>query len=179
VKRAPDIAAPSRTELKNASEQLQKIGEGLLTLHADSFAALGLPEKLQEAIFEAKRLTSFGAKRRQLQFIGKLMRRLDPETLEAVDAALRVEHGQSARDISILHRAEKWRDSLIAADDGLGQWIAQFPGTDAQQLRALIRQARREAREPKLGEVRGRGKAYREIFTLVRSQLSSSVDTPL
>jgi ribosome-associated protein len=179
VKRAPDIAAPSRTELKNASEQLQKIGEALLTLHADAFAVLALPAQLQEAIFEAKRLTSFGAKRRQLQFIGKLMRGLPPETLETVGAVLRVEHGQSAQDVSILHRAEKWRDSLIAADDGFGEWIARFPGTDAQRLRALIRQARKEALEPKPGEARRRGKAYREIFTLVRSQLSSSGGSPL
>jgi ribosome-associated protein len=163
--------APSRTALKNASEQLQKIGEELLALRADLFAGLPLPNDLREAILEAKRISSFGAKRRQLQLIGKLMRGLDSEALAAVREALRVEHGQSARDAAILHRAETWRDSLIADDEQVGQWIEEFPGTDAQQLRALIRQARKDAREAKPGEAQRQGRAYRQIFTLVRSQL--------
>ena len=160
-----DSNAPSRTALKNASENLQKIGEELLTLRADLFAGLPLPEKLREAILEAKHITSFEAKRRQAQLIGKLMRRLDPEALEAVDAALRVEQGLSMNDAMILHRAEKWRDSLIADDERLQQWIDEFPGTDAQRLRALIRQARREQRQ---GLQRARG----DPGALVTHQLS-------
>jgi ribosome-associated protein len=87
----PDTETPSRTERKNASEQLQKVGEKLLTLRADLLAGLSLPDRLREAVLEAKRMTSFGAKRRQTRLIGKLMRQLDRETLEAVYAALRVE----------------------------------------------------------------------------------------
>jgi ribosome-associated protein len=79
---------PSRTERKNASEELQKIGEELLTLRAEILAGLSLPEPLHDAIVQAKRLTNFGAKRRQLQYVGKLMRRLEPEALEAVKALL-------------------------------------------------------------------------------------------
>ena len=170
--------APSRTELKNASEELQKLGEDLLTLREDLFAGLPLPETLQDAILLAKRITNFEGKRRQKQFIGKLMHRLDPEALEAVSAALRLQHSQSAQDTLALHRAEKWRDALIADDDKLGQWLQQFPGTDAQRLRALIRQARKEAREVKPDDHRRQGRAYRQIFSLVRAQLSSSGDTP-
>lgn len=170
--------APSRTELKNASEELQKLGEDLLTLREDLFVGLPLPEKLQDAILLAKRITNFEGKRRQKQFIGKLMHRLDPEALEAVAAALRLQHSQSAKDTLVLHRTEKWRDSLIADDDRLGQWIQEFPGTDAQQLRALIRQARKDAREVKPDDNQRQGRAYRQIFTLVRAQLSSSTDTP-
>jgi ribosome-associated protein len=80
---------PSRTARKNASTELQKLGEALLALRAGAFAALPLPELLREAIVEAKRLKSFGAKRRQLQYIGKLMRRLDEESIAAVEAAVR------------------------------------------------------------------------------------------
>ena len=96
---------PSRTELKNASEKLQKISEELLALREDRFTKLSLPEELEEAIFEAKRMTKLGAKRRQTKLIGKLMRRLDPEALEAVSAALRGEHGQSAKVAGLTARS--------------------------------------------------------------------------
>lgn len=80
---------PSRTQRKNASTELQKLGEALLALRSAKLDALALPELLREAIVEAKRLKSFGAKRRQLQYIGKLMRRLDEDSLAAVEAAVR------------------------------------------------------------------------------------------
>lgn len=89
---SPDSEAPSRTQRKNESEELQKIGERLLALRLDSIADLSLPEKLEDAIRDAKRISNFGAKRRQMQFIGKLMRQLDRQTLDAVHAALRAEH---------------------------------------------------------------------------------------
>jgi ribosome-associated protein len=169
--------APSRTELKNASEMLQKRGEELLTLRADLFEGLPLPEILLDAILEARRITTFEARRRQKQFIGKLMHRLDPEALEAVAAALRIQRSQSARATAIHHRAEKWRDSLIAGDDQLADWLRDFPATDGQQLRSLIRQARKDARELKPGAPDRHGRAYRQIFTLVREQLSALGDS--
>ena len=82
---------PSRTARKNASTELQKLGEALVALRAGPFAALPLPELLREAIVEAKRLKTFGAQRRQLQYIGKLMRRLDEESIAAVEAAVRAQ----------------------------------------------------------------------------------------
>jgi ribosome-associated protein len=89
---APDEAdrddEPSRTARKNASHELQKLGEQLLELRAPRFAALELPERLAEAVAEAKRLTSFGARRRQARFIGKLMRGLTPEELAAIRKAV-------------------------------------------------------------------------------------------
>ena len=173
--------APSRTERKTASEELQKLGEDLLTLREDLFAALPLPETLQDAILLAKRITNFEGKRRQKQFIGKLMHRLDTDALAAVAAALQLQHSQSAQDTLVLHRAERWRDALIADDEALGQWLQEFPGSDAQRLRALVRQARKEARDVKEDGSSGlqrQGRAYRQIFALVRTTLSSSVDSP-
>ena len=79
---------PSRTQRKNASLELTEVGAQMLALRAERLAELALPERLQDAIEEAKRLTSFGAKRRQTQYIGKLLRKLDDETLTTVRKAL-------------------------------------------------------------------------------------------
>jgi ribosome-associated protein len=169
---------PSRTDLKKASEALQKLGEELLTLRADLFAGLPLPENLRDAVTEAKRITNFEALRRQKQFIGKLMHGLDDAALEAVEAAIRVQHSQSAQDTLILHRAEDWRDALIASDAALAEWIASHPSADSQQLRALVRQARKDARALQPGMTDRHGRAYRQIFALVRAQLNSSDGNP-
>src|SRR3954463_9255997 len=74
----------SKTDLKRESTELQKLGEALLTLRADLMAGLSLPEKLADAVEQAQRITNFEGKRRQMQFIGKLMRGLDPEALQAI-----------------------------------------------------------------------------------------------
>ncbi|HEY3518612.1 MAG TPA: ribosome biogenesis factor YjgA [Gammaproteobacteria bacterium] len=77
-----------RSARKRASHELTRLGEELVSLRMEQIAALALPERLEDAVAEARRLTSFGAKRRQIQFIGKLMRKLDEPTLAAVRAAL-------------------------------------------------------------------------------------------
>jgi ribosome-associated protein len=166
---------PSRTELKKESTELQKVGEALLTLRSDLFDRLDLPEGLVNALDELKRITNFEGRRRQLQYVGKLMRQLEPETLQAVRDALEEQRSGSAQQTLALHVAEKWRDDLIANDDALQAWLKAHPDTDAQQLRALIRQARKDS-APTQDEVsRGlaprRGRAFREIFQMVRDQL--------
>ena len=168
----------SRTDLKRESTELQKLGEGLLALRADLLARLDLPEKLLEALAEYKRITNFEGRRRLLQFIGKRMRQLAPETLEAARTALVEQHTPSAQETMALHAAEQWRDRLIADDDAVGQWISISPGTDSQQLRALIRQARKDAKPEKAGEALRHGRAYRDIFLLVREQLRAGSDVP-
>lgn len=172
-------AGSSRTRRKHASEKLQQVGESLLTLRADLLAALPLPENLRDAILDGKRSASFGAKRRHVQLIGKLMRHLDAETLEAVQAALHIEHEPLARDTRVLHCAEHWRDGLIARDESLAAWIDAFPDTDIQQLRALVRQARKDAREAKPGEAQRQGRAYRQIFNAVRAKLAVCTVLPV
>jgi ribosome-associated protein len=91
---------------------------------------------------------------------------------------LRSQRSQSVQDTLRLHQAEQWRDELIADDARLGPWLAEFPGTDARQLRALIRQARRDDRDAPPGANRRHGRAYRQLFALVREQLSSSAGSP-
>ncbi|RZL42107.1 MAG: DUF615 domain-containing protein [Variovorax sp.] len=162
----------SKTDLKRESAELQKIGEDLLTLRAGLFDRLPLSEKFVDAVAEARRITNFEGRRRQMQFIGKLMRGLDPATLDLVRAALEEQHRGPAEETATLHEAERWRDRLIAEDDAFGGWIEAHPATDSQQLRALVRQARKDLKAGPAGEAPRQGKAFREIFQVVRAQLA-------
>lgn len=168
---------PTRTDLKKESTELQKLGEDLLNLAADPMARLALPDRLVEAVVEAKRITNFEGKRRQMQFIGKLMRQLPPEQHEAIRAALYAQHTPSREETARLHHTEKWRDQLLANDDAVGQWLNLHPATDSQQLRSLVRQARKDAKPEKPGEAPRHGRAYREIFQLVREALEGKDGT--
>jgi ribosome-associated protein len=166
----------SRTELKRESTELQKLGEDLLTLRPELMARLELSDKLRDAVLEAKRITNFEGKRRQMQFIGKLMRLLEPAVLDDVRTVLAEQHSGSAEENLRLHQAELWRDRLISDDDALGDWLTTHAGTDAQQLRALIRQARKDAQPEKPGAAVRHGRAYRDIFQIVREQLEHVPD---
>ena len=161
----------TRTDLKRESTELQKLGEDLLTLRAELMTRLALPEKLTEAVAEAKRISNFEGKRRQMQFIGKLMRKLDAAQLDGIRTALIEQHTPSALETQTLHQAEIWRDRLLNEDDALGQWITLSPSTDSQQLRALVRQARKDAKPEKPGAAMRHGRAYRDIFQIVRAEL--------
>lgn len=169
-------AEMSKTDLKKYSDRLQQLGESLLTLRADLMSKLDLSEKLVDAVAEARRITNFEGRRRQMQFIGKLMRGVDETTLAAVEAALDEQNKGSAKGTLSLHQAEQWRDRLIADDEALTHWLALDAGADVQQLRALIRQARKDAQatqaQERPGEAVRHGKAYREIFQTVKAALS-------
>ena len=172
----------SKTDAKRESEELQALGEQLLTLRGDLFKPLPLPDKLADALADARRITNFEGKRRQMQFIGKLMRQLDEDTLQAVRHALDLQRLGHSYDTEQLHQAELWRDRLIASDEAVGEWIALHPGTDTQQLRALVRQARKDGPAPdkaaiSQGLAPRQGRAYREIFQLVKATLKG-VDQP-
>jgi ribosome-associated protein len=136
---------------------------------------LDLPESLLTALDQAKRITNFEGRRRQMQYVGKLMRGLVEETLQAIRDALEEQRGGSAQQTLALHAAEQWRDDLIANDDALQRWINAHPQTDAQQLRALIRQARKDSQptqdEISRGQAPRKSRAYREIFQIVRDTL--------
>ena len=173
----------SKTDLKRESDKLQAMGEDLLTLRADLLAGLDLSEKLLDALAEAKRITNFEGRRRQMQFIGKLMRLLEPETIAAAQAALETQHKGSAEERLALHVAEQWRDRLLADDDALTEWLTveREAGieSDPQHLRALIRQARKDqqAQPPEsIGAAARHGKAYREIFQAVKAALAAADD---
>jgi ribosome-associated protein len=161
-----------RSKRKRETHEITDLGVELTKLGAEKVDALSLPEPLSDAISQARQLTSFGAQRRQALYIGKLLRRLDDETLAAVRAAVHVDRAQAARATAQLHRAERWRDELVADDAALERWLAEHPATDAQELRALIRQVRKDSKvEQKPGDAPRKGRAYRQIFELVRAAL--------
>ena len=175
----------SRTDQKRDSDELQDLGTALLTLRADLLSGIGLPAILLGALVEAKRISNFEGKRRQMQFVGKLMRKLTPAEVEATRAALTTQRSGSAEEKLALHLAEQWRDRLIAEEAAQAEWIAFHPSTDIQQLRALIRQARKDAasaHEAAVAESQGlaprKGRAYRELFLLVRAQLAGGDEFP-
>lgn len=153
---------PSKTQLKKAMHELQDLGEALVALPADRIAALPLSETLRSAIDEFRRTRSHEGRRRQMQFIGKLMRGTDPEPIREAVAAMQL---SSAQDALALHRAERWRADLIADDDALTAWSAAHPGDDLQQLRSLVRAARKDAAAAP--EQRS-GRAYRELFRFIK-----------
>jgi ribosome-associated protein len=173
----------SKTDLKREMDRLQALGEDLLTLRADLLAGLDLSDKLLDALADAKRITNFEGRRRQMQFIGKLMRLLEPETIAAAQAALETQHKGSAEEKLALHLAEQWRDRLLADDNALTEWLTveREAGieSDPQHLRALIRQARKDqqAQPPEsTGAAVRHGKAYREIFQAVKAALAAADD---
>ncbi len=172
LKREQRGESPSKTELKAHSTELQALGEQLLELRADLVEPLDLPTRLLDALEELGRITDFEGRRRQSQYLGKLMRKLDEAQVAAIRAALHEQRKGSAEQTLRLHTAEHWRDRLIEDDAAAGAWAAQFAGTDLQQLRALVRQARKDA-QPDLakGQAPRHGRAYRELFQLLRDAL--------
>ena len=173
----------SKTDLKRESAALQKLGEELLTLRSDLMDKLQLSDKLIDALAEARRITNFEGRRRQMQFVGKLMRLLEPETVEAIKAALEVQRKGSAADTAALHQTELWRDRLIGNEAALAEWMEQHPGTDSQQLRALIRQARKDAPPAdktavSQGLAPRQSRAYRELFQFIKEHLGGHASAP-
>lgn len=153
---------PSKTKVKQQMHDLQDIGEQLVELSNDRLKELDLPERLYDAVHEMKRINKFGAQRRQMQFIGRLMREV--ETAPIV-AKLEVWSGKSHQHIAWLHQIERWRDRLLEDEAALTELLAENPGADAQRLRALIRNALKEK------ELAKPPKSYREIFQVLREIL--------
>jgi ribosome-associated protein len=173
----------SKTDLKQKSNELQKLGEDLLDLRTDlmqQLLTLGhLPDLLHEAVLSAKKITDFEGKRRQMQYVGKLMRKLESTQVEAMRDALSVQHNGSAEETQLLHLAEAWRERLLKDDSAMEEWQSSYPGTDSQQLRALLRQARKDGLPDKAAVSQGllprQGRAYRDIFQILRQHLLQSL----
>jgi ribosome-associated protein len=156
-------AEPSKTQRKAEARALRDLGQALAGLPARDRDTLDLPETLRDAIERYNATRSHGAKKRELQYLGKQMRRVDPDPIRALVEARAA--GQQA-DAARLHRLERWRDRLIEDDDAVTAWIDEQPGCDVQQLRSLVRAARREGG---VGDPERRhGKSYRALFRFLR-----------
>ncbi|MCD6662680.1 MAG: DUF615 domain-containing protein [Comamonas sp.] len=171
----------SKTDLKRESTQLQDLGASLLALNAQRLASLQLPDRLLEALAEARRITAHEGRRRQMQLIGKLMRKLDEALLEKLRESVASDGALHQQETLALHEAERWRDRLLADDDALAPWLTEHPGSDIQHLRTLIRQARKDnppltAAEASQGLAPRKSRAHRELFQALRAQLLDTAD---
>jgi ribosome-associated protein len=165
-------ARPSKTQLKQKSHDLQTLGVAVAALSDERLARIEMPDTLRDAIQEFRRTRSHEGRRRQMQYVGKLMRSADEDALREAVAEASI---GSARETLLLHEAERWRDALIADDEAFTTFVARCPGQDLQQLRALVRQARKDApaAEPTPGQGPGHARAFRELFRSVRDALAA------
>ena len=157
----------SKTKRKQQMLELQDLGEELVALSKDALKKTPMSDELREAIKEYQRIPTHGAHRRQMQYIGKIMRN---EDTAPIIEKLKQLKGSSTAATAVLHRIERYRTEMIAKDEAITQFLSDFPAVDAQPLRALVRNARKEAEQVKPP------KAYRELFQLIKTALETPVD---
>jgi ribosome-associated protein len=151
----------SRTRLKKEATALQKTGEKLVMLSDDQLNRMGLPTALLEAIQNVRTIKSHGARRRQMQYIGTLMRSVDAEPI--AKALLEIEQG-AYRQAKAFHRIETWRDQLVGGnDDAILEIMDAFADADRQRLGQLVRSARKEK------EKNAPPKSARNLFRYLKS----------
>lgn len=146
---------------------LQKLGVELVALSQERLAAVDLPEPLRDAVTEAQRITDFEGRRRQMQYIGKLMRHIDPEPIRARLAGWNtVTREQTKR----FHLVEEWRDRLVADDKAIAEFAAAYGDTDLARLRALVKDVHRER------ATGGPPKKFRALFRFISEALAQHED---
>lgn len=150
---------PSKTKQKEAMHELQDLGAELVELSVGQLKRIDLPEDILAAVRACQKITAHGARRRQLQYIGKLMRGADDAPIRAGLALIR---GESAAETARLHRLERLRERLIADEMLLSEIAATWPGADLQQLRQLRRNALKEQEAGKPP------KSFRAIFQILQ-----------
>ncbi len=155
----------SKTRRKRQMTELQQVGAALVELSDEQLARIDLPDGLREAVRDARRFTKHEALRRQIQYIGRLMRDLDAGPIAEQLAAL---HAPSRRQTALLHVAERWRRDLLDDPAALERFVREFPATDSRRLEALVAGAREEKR------VGRPPRQFRELFhvldAIVRDQ---------
>ena len=154
---------PSKSELKRQMTALQKLGAELIAEPRDRVKRVPMPEDVRDAILECQLIKDHEGRRRQLQYVGKKMRSLEEHELAAIQKMLDSWKGASKSETAALHAIERKRDKLLADDKALTVLLEQNPQLEAQHLRTLIRNARKEQAENKPP------KAYRELFQILKS----------
>jgi len=141
---------------------LQKMGEELVAEPRDRVKRVPMPEDVRDAILECQQIKDHEGRRRQMQYVGKKMRTLDEDEIAQIQKTLDSWRGLSKADTASMHALERRREKLLKDDSALTELLAQHANLDAQQLRTLIRNARKEQAENKPP------KAYREIFQILK-----------
>lgn len=155
-----DESVVSKTRKKEEMHELQELGSALVELSRDQLKRIKLPDDLLAAILDWQRFTKHEARRRQLQYIGKLMRQSDPEPIRAGLALLR---GESAVETARLHRLERLRERLLEDEQILHEIAETWPGADLTHLRNLRRNALKEKEASKPP------KSFRAIFQVLQA----------
>jgi ribosome-associated protein len=158
----PEQERPSKTRRKRDMHELQSLGESLVALRGDRLAALALPENLFEAVIEAQRITSREGRRRQLQYVGRLMREVDAAPIRA---QLRAWQHDASVHTRQHHEVERWRERLLAEPQALDDLLTLRPALDAASLRTLVGDARRERADG------APPRRYRELFRTLKGAL--------
>ncbi|MBP0591728.1 ribosome-associated protein [Paraburkholderia sp. LEh10] len=161
---------PSKSQLKREMHALQALGEEIVALPKDALKRMPMPESLDEAVREARRITDHEGKRRQMQYVGRIMRGLTDEETAALREALDTYKGVNKAETARLHWVERTREQLLADDAALTEFIRRHPAADAQEGRTLIRNARKEAQQSKPPRY------FRELFQWIKSAAGASDD---
>jgi len=155
-----EVFGPSKSELKRQATALQKLGEDLVALDPELLDTLPIGEALTEAVRLARRIKAHGGRRRQMQYIGKLMR---DEDADAIRAALERVDPTSPRTVRVQHQCETWRGRLIEeGDDAVTAFVHDYPHADVQALRQRLRMLKRER------EKNAPPRHFRELFRELR-----------
>jgi ribosome-associated protein len=156
----------SKTERKRQMTALQDLGEVLADLSKERLAQVPMSEYLRDAIKEYKRLSANEARRRQMQYIGKIMR---GEDIEPIQEKIKQFHGSSAAETAKLHLIERLRNQLIEKDDAITMFLEKYPHADVQQIRTLVRNTRKEF------ELKKPPKSFRELFQAIKLVLENQI----
>lgn len=150
----------SKTQRKHECDDMQGLGEKMIALNKEDLASIHMDDELRRAIEEAQRMKSHGALKRQRQYIGKVIRNLEDDTLEP--QLNRILHKHDIHNANF-KRMEKWRDAMLEnGDEAINGFLEQYPDADRHHLRQLIRNAKKEKLNNKPPA------AYRQIFKYIR-----------
>ena len=172
MEQTDEIAPPSRTKKKKKAEALQEIGVALVELPEKELKNLNIPQELKDAILDARTMTKHGSRRRQLQYIGTLMRDLDPEPIQMAVEHISLDRAKAAHKFQ---KMEAWRDHFISPgnkDHTQEAFITAFPHTDRQRLGQLIRNAVNAKDEQK------KTKTSRVLFRYIREIMETPIGEP-
>jgi len=167
-----EFFSPSRSQQRRAALDVLELGEQLAALSAAQLDRLPIPEELLPHILETQRITSYGARKRQLAFLAKQMRRQDDEALDAIRDALSKDGDAARRETAAMHRIEALRDTLLGEDGdaAMTDLLAAHPDADRQKLRQLVRNIHDERKRNKPP------RAFRELFRELRELMAQGED---
>lgn len=159
-----EFLGPSRSANRRAALDILELGEQLVALSAAQLARLPIPDEVMPHIRETQRITAYGARKRQLAFLAKQMRRQDDEALDAIRDALGKAGEATRRETAAMHRIEALRDTLLGdeGDAAMTALLDDYPGADRQKLRQLVRNTHEERKRNKPPH------AFRELFRELR-----------